>query len=161
MVVNDLDKLLYPRYDESQKELKYVYDTELCKHIINNKQCCYYSPVSQHETCPNKNDCIFHREIWEYYDETLHETVSMIKTIRKIMKDYEYILNEYINGNIIYHETLDDCYDIHIFRDENDKLKTSVTVESNFKNIVKTRLNNLKLDLRDLNRELFNLKRKR
>lgn len=162
-----MDKLIHPHYTEDMGwypdkpyELKHVYDTVEDKYVVNELQCCYYSSRSKHKECKHKGNCIFSDERWECYDEVLSPIVYRIKEIMGIISDYENIKQCLLNDEIIYHETLKDYY---IIRKEkiDGEVRVNVSVPSNFKNIINKMIDNLKLELRDLNRELLRVKRGR
>lgn len=167
-----MDKLIHPNYTEEMNwypnkpyELKHVYDAEKDEYVINELQCCYYSPVSKHKYCTHKNDCIFNNERWEYYDERLQPIVSEIKNIRRLIEEYENIKQHLINNEIIYHPNFDQHYIIKKNKtygsDGKVKYNIEIEVDDNFKNIISREENNLKMELRQLNRELLRLKRRR
>ena len=161
-----MDKLIHPNYTEDMNwypdkpfELKHVYDTLKDDYTINELQCCYFCPVENHKYCNHKQNCILNDERWEYYDENLHEIVVEIKEIRKLIKEYENIYQNLLNNEIIFHKNLEECYTI-TKKKVDGKCVIEVSVSDNFKNVLKLKINNLKVELRDWNRELLRIKRK-
>lgn len=163
-----MDRLKYPRYTEDMNwypdkpyELKHVYDAKQDKYVNNESQCCFYSPTSKHEFCTHKDNCIFNDDKWEYYDEKLNSIVVQIRNIRQLIEEYEHIKYNFLNDEIIYHDTLEECYTIHKTKNSDEKFVINVEVVPNFKNIINIRINNLKGELRELNRVLLRFKRRR
>ena len=167
IMVDKLTKWTHPHYSREMNEypdkpfeLKHIYDMVQDKYVVNENHCCYYSPMSHHSECTHQKNCIFKNEdLWEIYDESIRDVLIEIRRINNVIKDLEKINDFYLNGDILYHELLDEYYIIGRMLDDDGNIKISVNVRKGFKNYIKITIKNLQMELRDLNRELFNIKR--
>ena len=107
----------------------------------------------RHCHCTHLEDCLFQREV---FDTDLSSLGDKIWSVRKAIKDLEYVKDSYRNGDIIYHPSLDDCYNIQLKKKSNTdgvlECVTSVSVSDNFVGRVKSEIKSLNIQLRDLNR---------
>ena len=136
--------------------------TKLKKLEKQDTEKCVYNPVkpntlkmeksvisiiSPHEYCNHKHYCIFNKNRAE-----LEQNIHKLETE---LKDFENIKNAAINGEIIYHNELDNYYDINVDvytgTDGETHYKTDVTVTDKFMGAINRKIENLKYDLRNLN----------
>ena len=114
--------------------------------------------VMKHGNCPHTDECLFESDCWDYYDEDLRDVKLRIKEINVNLKELKNVKDSFLNGEIIYHHLLEDYYLIdkkHI----RGRLVVQVRVRKGFSNGIGKVVNDLKLELRSLNRELFRLKK--
>lgn len=166
-----MDKLIHKNYTEDMSyypekpyELKHIYNIPTDKYVVNELQCCFYSPISCHKFCNHKKNCILNDDKWEYYNKELQPIVQQIKDIRILIKELEEISQASLNNEIIYHPFLEEYYIIEkekVFEEGRCSIKINVDTVPNFRNVIKLKINNLKIELRNLNRELLRLKRKK
>lgn len=143
--------------------IEHVYNTITKKYEYDKNNVCYYDDKQKHKQCSHRKNCIFKGEKWEVYDPKLRKLTLEIREIRNIIKDYENIINHFLNGDIIYHEGLDEYYDIEIQKELINgkyKYKTIVHVNNNFNNYVKHEIKQLRLLLSAKNREKWDLQKR-
>lgn len=86
---------------------------------------------------------------WNVLDTgRLGEISREVKMIMGVIHDLNNVIGEYLNGGVIYHELLDDLYDIRLV----DGVVV-VDVVPNFTGRVRGKVRELELELRLLNRE--------
>ena len=113
--------------------------------------------ILKHINCPHNQDCIFKRDIFKIYsNDDLRELHYEITSIQKRINDYHNIKEAYLNGDIIYHPGLDDCYDIQIIKtpEDNGKIhhKVEVEVVKDFQEKIISRIKSSEQELKELQR---------
>ena len=108
---------------------------------------CYYSPgTDKHSTCTHTQYCIFNE------NRTILETE--ITKLENKLNDFKNIKDAAINGDIIYHEELDDYYIIRIDKytgiDGKTRYKTDVKIKDKFMGALNRKIDNLEYDLKGL-----------
>ena len=147
-LVEVLDKDKNPVIIKRTGEIKYK---QLGKADYTDKyQVCYFSPAEEHICCNHSNYCIFDED-----RILLEEDYELINELKKDYGDYWNILNSIKQfGEIIYHESFDDYYDIRLEKTINNmgdvKYTTNVKLKNKRKFIeaVERRCNSIKKDIK-------------
>ena len=118
--------------------------------------------VLHHIHCPHYTECIFDKDSFKIYEsEELHELQHEIHILQTQIRDSEKLIDCYLNNEIIYNPLYEDYYNIKIVKDYTSdgsvKHKVTYSLPDNFENIVKNKIKNLKLDLREYNRMKYRL----
>ena len=109
---------------------------------------CSYTPGTKdpHKQCTHKHYCIF--------NTNRKELENNISQLQNELHQFEHIKHCYINGEIIYHEDLDDYYNIELIKYTDgygvSRIKTSVNVTEGFIGRLNTKIKNLTYDLKNL-----------
>lgn len=108
----------------------------------------------RHCHCTHLEDCLFQKRIFDLdYDELSDE----IWLVDNCIRDYQKIIDEYVNGSIIYHKSLDELYDIRLEHTDGGVV-TCVGVVDGFYDKVKGEIKRLGVLSRDLHRTRLRLK---
>ena len=118
------------------------------KKVDNIHNTCYYNEGSKHELCKHKHYCIF--------NENRIQLEKQIQELQQKIAEFEKILYDFINGDIIYHKELDEFYtvnvDVYTGTDGEKHYKTDVKVSEDFESKLRSLLVNLKYDLKNLDK---------
>ena len=113
--------------------------------------------VLKHINCKHYNNCIWERSVWSIYDSDEYRSVfSEIRLLNDMISDYNHIIDEYRNNNIIYHPSLEQYYNIRINKETvNGKTKhtVKVSVDKKFITHIKNKIKECKLSLRLLGKQ--------
>ena len=117
--------------------------------MMNN---CKYNPSGKHE-CTHQHYCIFNNK--------RNELEHRILQVHKKLEEFKHIKHCFINDEIIYHKNLKDCYIIEkgesTRTDGLTHYKVGVKVTDDFMKMLNRNIDNLKYDLKNLERFKMNV----
>jgi hypothetical protein len=138
-----------PKKEDYPYQLEHIYDIVGDCYKYNKLQCCYYSEGNGCKLCNHSDNCIFIGDNWNILDTgRLGEISREVKRIMGVIHDLNNVIDEYLNGSIIYYDLVGDLYDIRLVDG-----KVEVSVVSNFTGRIRSKVRELELELRLLNRE--------
>lgn len=109
----------------------------------------------EHICCTHYFDCIWERGVWDKFENPeLYSVIDDINSVKKKLKEYQNIIDEFNNGAIIYHKDFEEEYIVKIIDGGID-----MSVRKGFLDRVRVRMKSLELDLKDLNRLRFDLQK--
>lgn len=147
----------HPKKEDMPYQLEHIYNLDTGEYKYNKSQCCYYTESEGCKHCTHPKQCIFKGDKWDVLDTgRLGEISREMKRINGLINTFRLIIDANWNGEIIYHEELEDLYIIDIERN-GDKVDYSVNVVPNFRGRVNDRIRELQMVLRELSRERLRL----
>lgn len=135
---------------------KSKFPTKRKKGYVYLLQCEYYDiwDVLKHGECPHTDECLFESDVWDVDDDRFRDLKLQIRDVVRQIDELKVVKENCLNNEIIYHKLLDDYYLVEIV-DGN----VNVRVKDGFGRGIDRVVDDLKMELRSLNRELFRLER--